>query len=375
MIMRSGIPGRVLMTADTIGGVWTYAVDLARALGDEGVEVVLASMGNPASTEQRREARAIGSLELVESRYRLPWMDQPWEDVKLSGDWLLNLTARFNPELVHLNEPVHGSLAWPVPTVAVAHSCVVSWWEAVWGTIPPPDWSRYREEMGRGLRNANQVVAPSRWMLEAVRRLYGVTGGVAIPNGRRATYFQPGRKEPLVFAAGRLWDEAKNLLALEAVAKNLGWPVYIAGEATPPGREQAVTADQVHLLGQLSTTEVAGWLARASIYAFPARYEPFGLSVLEAALSGCALVVGDLPPLRELWDGAAVFVSPDHPGDLRVALDGLIEDPALRQALAMRSRRRALGYGPGRMARAYLQVYTDLLSSKGSYAAETVCAS
>ncbi len=31
----------------------------------------------------------------------------------------------------------------------------------------------------------------------------------------------------------------------------------------------------------------------------PARYEPFGLSVLEAALSGCALVLGDIPSLRE----------------------------------------------------------------------------
>jgi glycogen synthase len=373
MIMRSGIPARILMTADTVGGVWTYAMDLGRALGDQGVEVILASMGNPASAEQRREARAIDSLELVESRYRLPWMDQPWEDVRVAGDWLLELTARFTPELVHLNEPVFGSLRWPVPTVAVAHSCVVSWWEAVWGSLPPEDWSRYRKEMGRGLRSASQVVTPSEWMLQAVRRLYGVTGGLAIPNGRRATDFEPASKEPLVFAAGRLWDRAKNLLALEAAATGLAWPVYIAGEATPPGRQQGVTAEQVHLLGQLSTTEVARWLARASIYAFPARYEPFGLSVLEAALSECALILGDLPTLRELWDGAAIFVSPDHPEDLRVALDGLIEDPALRQALAMRSRRRALGCGPERMARAYLQVYNDLLSS--SYAAETVCAS
>ena len=51
MILRP--PGRrILMTADTVGGVWTYAMDLARALGAEGVEVALATMGSPVSPGQ-----------------------------------------------------------------------------------------------------------------------------------------------------------------------------------------------------------------------------------------------------------------------------------------------------------------------------------
>ena len=120
---------------------------------------------------------------------------------------------------------------------------------------------------------------------------------------------------------------------------------------------------------------VAAWLRSASIYAFPARYEPFGLSVLEAALAGCALILGDVPSLHELWDGAAVFVSPDQPQTLRLAVEGLIEDAELRQALAMRARRRALTFTPRRMALEYLQVYTDLLTKRLSLAQETACAS
>ncbi|MEB3829625.1 glycosyltransferase [Phormidium sp. CCY1219] len=61
----------------------------------------------------------------------------------------------------------------------------------------------------------------------------------------------------------------------------------------------------------MSPEELSHWYARAAIYAFPARYEPFGLSVLEAALSGCALVLGDIPRLREMWGDAAVFANPD----------------------------------------------------------------
>ena len=97
--------------------------------------------------------------------------------------------------------------------------------------------------------------------------------------------------------------------------------------------------------------------------------------MLEAAQAGCALVLGDIPTLRELWDGAAIFVSPDQPSTLRLALQGLIEDAPLRQALALRACRRALSFTPGRMAQAYIQVYTDLLAGKGSYAEETACAS
>jgi glycogen synthase len=375
VIMRPGAPSRILMTADTVGGVWTYALDLARALGEEGVEVALACMGGYATKEQRSEARTVDTLELFESSFRLPWMEQPWHDVQKSGEWLLDLTGRLSPGLVHLNEPVHGSLAWSVPVLAVAHSCVLSWWESVERAAAPASWDQYRKEMGRGLRGADEVVAPSRWMLEAVQRYYGVEGGRVIPNGRTAFDLSPSAKEPLIFAAGRLWDPAKNLLALEEVAPQLSWPIFIAGEPQHPDGNKQVTAQHVHLLGRVSGSEVAAWHRRAGIYAFPARYEPFGLSVLEAAQAGCALVLGDIPTLRELWDGAAIFVSPDQPSTLRLALQGLIEDAPLRQALAMRARRRALSLTPGRMAQAYVQVYTDLLAGKGSYAEETACAS
>jgi glycosyltransferase involved in cell wall biosynthesis len=108
---------------------------------------------------------------------------------------------------------------------------------------------------------------------------------------------------------------------------------------------------------------MAEQFARAAVYALPARYEPFGQSVLEAALAGCALVLGDIPSLRELWDGVALFVSPDDPAALRAALESLIRDPSLRDTLAMDARRRALACSPERMARGYLRVYGRVLSA------------
>ena len=71
--------------------------------------------------------------------------------------------------------------------------------------------------------------------------------------------------------------------------------------------DMPVPTTTLGLLSWKSTT----WMARAAIYALPARYEPFGLTALEAGLSGCALVLGDIPSLREVWGETACFVPPD----------------------------------------------------------------
>jgi glycosyltransferase involved in cell wall biosynthesis len=101
-------------------------------------------------------------------------------------------------------------------------------------------------------------------------------------------------------------------------------------------------------------------MGRAALYALPARYEPFGLSVLEAALAGCALVLGDIPSLREVWGDAALFVAPEDRDGLAGALEWLMSRPAERERLAARARERALTFSPRRMARAYLHLYATL---------------
>jgi len=353
-------PARVLLTTDTAGGVWTYTMELARALQAEGVATVIATLGPAPSAEQRAEAAAVG-LALHTRACRLPWMEEPWADLESAGEWLLQLAARERPDVIHLSEPVLAPLPWPAPTVAVGHSCVLSWWEAVLGGPAPESWSRYREAMRRGLTAADAVVAPSRAMLAALRRHYGVVGGEVVPNGRSPERFSPATKEAFVLTATRLWDAAKNAATLDAAAAGLAWPVYAAGDARPPGGGEETWGGNLRMLGRLGADEIAAWLVHASVFALPARYEPFGLSVLEAALAGCALVLGDIPSLREQWEGAAIFVPPDDATTLRRAITALIGDPALRQLFAMRGRRRALALSPRRMSLAYLEIYRRLL--------------
>jgi glycosyltransferase involved in cell wall biosynthesis len=104
-------------------------------------------------------------------------------------------------------------------------------------------------------------------------------------------------------------------------------------------------------------------LGRASIVALPARYEPFGLLPLEAALAGCALVLGDIPSLREIWGDAAVYVNPDDPEALLAAIEELIAEPERLRCTAARARQRALFFTPAAMAHGYLAVYRSVIGS------------
>lgn len=349
------------MTADTVGGVWTYALDLARALAPQGVQIALATMGRLPTPAQSAEAASIPNLTLYPSVFALEWMDNPWDDITRAGNWLLGLEAEWQPDVVHLNGYAHGGLPWHAPVLMVGHSCVLSWWRAVHGRNAPSEWQRYRDQVQAGLQAADLVAAPTQAMLDCLQAHYGpLTAACVVPNGRNAAGFKQGDKQPVIFSAGRLWDDAKNIRALAEIAPTLPWPVCVAGETAPPGGE-AQDFSGVHQTGCLPPSEIASRLAEAAIYALPARYEPFGLSALEAALSGCALVLGDVPSLREVWGDAALYAAPDDSDALREVLRRLIFDVSLRREMSAHALARAQTYTLERMADGYLGAYSRLL--------------
>src|SRR4030095_4869651 len=106
---------KVLMTADTVGGVWTYAIELCRALSSYDIQVALATMGQPLSPVEQQEARALNNVKIFESGFRLEWMDEPWEETAKAGDWLVKVRDTFQPALAHLNGCLDGTLSWNLP--------------------------------------------------------------------------------------------------------------------------------------------------------------------------------------------------------------------------------------------------------------------
>ena len=319
-------------------------------------------MGPEPSAEQKSAALDLPALVLECKPFRLEWMESPWEDVTSAGEWLLELEAQHGPQIVHVNGYAHAARDFRAPVLIVAHSCVATWFRAVKNEPLPARFGEYRRAVMAGLAAADGVVSPTRAMLDALEREYRhLPRASVIPNGMtlESSAGDELQKSPVILAAGRLWDEAKNVAALEAIADRLSWPVRIAGQTTSPNGRR-FSAGAATLLGFLDAAAMKQELRRAAIFAHPARYEPFGLSVLEAAHAGCALVLGDIPTLREVWGDAALYVTPDDHEALRTALSLVIANEPLRRALGTRASARAAEHSAERMGRSYLTAYRAL---------------
>jgi glycosyltransferase involved in cell wall biosynthesis len=277
---------------------------------------------------------------------------------------LEQIASLFQPQIVHLNGFREASYGWKVPTIVTAHSCVNSWATGCGenDAFTGHEWTAYTANVEAGLRQATVWVAPTFAFQDQLRRLYLLTPGRAIRNGAEPATGQAPSKQPVILGAGRVWDKAKNLTALASVASRLDCPVRIAGASDAQGRAAAGDSAHCQFLGELSHVELRREYGRASVFVSPALYEPFGLSVLEAATAGCALVLSDIPTFRELWDGAAHFFDPREEGAMIGCLRSLISDDAHRATLQRAAAERAGRYPLGSTVASYCSLYSELLA-------------
>ncbi len=354
---------RILLTTDTVGGVWRYSMELARGFATRRIDVVLAVLGPAPDAVQACEAATMPGLRVVLTGLPLDWLAERPEQLETSAHALASLARQVDADTVQLHAPaLVGHATWPVPVVAVVHSCVGTWWRAVRGGPMPSDLAWRSQATRRGIARANVVVAPSASFADALRDYYGTVRPIEVVwNGRTPLSGTAGRREQCL-TAGRLWDEGKNVAALDAAVRDLEWPVLAAGSATGSNGAQVI-CHHLQMLGQLDDTALADHYARTEIFVLVSLYEPFGLAVVEAAQAGCALLLSDIPTFRELWDGSAVFVPPEDPRRIAAALQSLIRQPERRAQLAAAAQRRATLFSPTHMVDAMADIHMRLRAS------------
>src|SRR5256884_9463212 len=94
----------VLMTADTVGGVWTYTQELVSGLVRRGIRVSLVSMGALPTPKQTAWMEGLPSLNYLPTRFRLERMQNFEQEVEESREYLEGLIRVFRPDLLHLNQ-------------------------------------------------------------------------------------------------------------------------------------------------------------------------------------------------------------------------------------------------------------------------------
>ena len=364
---------KILMTTDTVGGVWVYSLELCKALQEYDVEVHLAAMGAWPSEAQMQEVAAIKNTTLYKSDFKLEWMEDPWEDVEKSNKWINSIYHTIYPDVVHMNNYAHIGEDWTCPIVTVFHSCVQTWWQAVKGTSAPESWDKYTQVVKESLHASHVVVSPTNAILEKAKKTHGFdTAAKVIYNGRGMNALEEKEKEEFILCIGRIWDEAKNLKLLSHIAKNLPWPVYIAGTRINPGSGEKSEFENVKFLGKLQPYEVEEWMQRASIFVSPTKYEPFGLAILEAAKSGCALILSELDTLKEIWEDSAAFFNPEDEQEAQEKILQLIENQTVRKEFSEKARHKAKEYSSEKMASEYLELYREIINNQSKPKLTTV---
>jgi glycogen(starch) synthase len=363
----------VLVTADTMSGSWTYARELVTGLVSRGIRVTLVTFGEIPLPDQTSWMDRLHGLEYRPTAFRLEWMDEAPQDLAESSAFLSNLVQEVEPDLLQLHQFCHGDLPVDIPRVIMAHGDVISWAQAVEGCTPRPTrWLQwYRDTILRGIAAADALVAPSACMLNTVISTYA--------RPRRASIIYPGRnpiffnpfvsKDDSVLSVGRLVDAGKQVFLLTQHVHS--FPVCIVGaEQTVPVPRIPIRADvkvataqaTVAIRGPQTESQLRALYSRAAVYAATARYEPLGMSALDAAFSRCAIVANDIPSFREIWGDAALYFRTNNAGSLASSLAQLDGDRALRRTYADRAYTRARErFTAKRMIDDYLELYRSLI--------------
>lgn len=363
---------RILMTTDTIGGVWTFSQELARGLLQNRCAVALVSFGKHPSDAQDRWCKDIArtwgrSFRYEETDIPLEWMPQNERAYSHAAPLLMAVASQFKPDIFQSNQYCFGAMPLNVPKVLAAHSDVLSWAdECRAGALENSDWlTTYRNLVARGLAGADSIVAPTRWMMDALARHFIPPRRTSIiPNGRTIAAGHLWPRKLQAITAGRLWDEAKNVSILRDVQSPI--PLLIAGQA-PQGQDAPAIPSAI-FLETLSEHQLLALFRESSIYICTSIYEPFGLAPLEAAQCGCAVLANDIPSLREVWQDSALYFT--DAASLTQLLSELCNSAELLHTVQQKCLQRAGTFTGERMVQGYLHLFKKALtrSEQAAYA-------
>jgi glycosyltransferase involved in cell wall biosynthesis len=341
-----------------IGGSERHLLTLLPALAERGVEPVFVGLDDPRSNPTDfYAALTVPALRIPAPRDLDPLL-------------LARLARRLRADVVHthlVHADVYGGLA-----ARIRGARLVS-------TKHNDDRFRlgpYRH-VERGLaRLADRIVT----ITESLRRFTVEQVGVPARKVETIHYGMDDLPEPwgenppdpvpegvrVLLAVSRLTHQKGVDVAVRALASLPDDAVLVVLSSTQGEREalEALARElgverRLFLLGRLP--DVASWLRRADVLVHPARWEGFGLAVLEAMLAGLPVVASSISSLPELVvEGETGFlVPPDDPPALARAVARAIED---RDRLGAAGRERARReFSVAKMADRTTELYRALL--------------
>ena len=236
------------------------------------------------------------------------------------------------------------------------------------------------------IMGARQVIAPSSATAAAIARHFSSFASkvTVIPEAAEER-FNPvrnleaeaawqvrlGIRPPYVLYVGQ-WKAYKNLpLLIEAFRMVLDThpsaQLVIAGnDPRHPEVRQAARRfpeGSVVLPGRVPDSGIPDLYRGAAVVVLPSRAEGFGLPVIEAMACGVPVVCSDLPVLREVGDGAAIFRDPTSSKSFAEGISSVLDSDGMA-AMRRRGLDHAATFSWRRAARATVAVYESVLGRR-----------
>lgn len=398
-------------TAATRGGAALAATNISNALSSAGVDSWLLNAREPENLNEK-------VLSLGESNLRLRINALAYRLFGVEGYinrrlWKPWLDAIDQFDLIHLHN-VHGYyMPTEVLVILLSKPCVWTlhdYWLAMGGPASPLSGNISKSFVEKSLPFSN-FVYPAEWIDRSTRRRTKLLSLVAerrptivvpshssaicmsglglssvpltvIPHGffgdepapddaeRKCARIKLGweiDKHIFLFASSTVDNQQKGfdifLNAMFTLPQPDGWVVYVAGGHSTQAQDKAREKNiDMRFLGMLSNDAIKKCFRACDTYVTPTLSETYGMTVVEAMAEGAQVVCSDLPVLREVSGGEAIFFAPGDSNALNKELRKLISkiDKPNQLALASKIRRR---FSKSLMANEYINVYKRVLKS------------
>lgn len=357
---------KLLMATDVKSEVWNYSLTLSRELLKHiNAEILMISFGGMPTDSQKKELEDL-NIEFQFTDFSTDIEFNP--DISKIKTTFESSIKSFNPHVIHLNH-LYFDLIFNKPCVLACHKIFndsINRYNHL-----DKDSLNFKQIMNKSLNNADIIVAPSRFFAENIIKTYNFTKGIKIIyNGVDYKPYSDMPESSTLVACGNLSDNNKSMNLLLSIAYKL--PDNIKIKIIGNLQSDRKLPKNVEFLKNLSNLELQEVYKNSSIYIALSNFEANGLSSIQAAYSGCAILANDIPVCKELWGDCAYVFERDNAISLMRCINNLVENKNLLEITARNCQAKALSvFNSKRMAYEYINLYKNVLkkhqtSEKGS---------